>query len=164
MITRSIIVLIQALISVICFLNKRAIKLRVALFLLSTFLFYELSHTTRGVLIPIILYLMFMGGILITFMIISAITPSAKISKTKKTAGLRLSVIAAVALLIERPPLFNYKISQEFFLYKTILVQLPLMLLIVLVLLVYFFSIISIISRRNRNLRTLIWCYKKFIL
>lgn len=158
MITTVVTVFIQVAVMATTLVGKRPIKLNVILFAVSTFLIVRMAKASGNVLMPMIIYLIFIGGILMAFMIISAITPSAKIRKMRLRKTLALILVSILIWRAGKKIERSTRSVDEIFRYKTTIIYLPMIGVMMATLIIYFFSIISIVARERRNLRTFRWC------
>lgn len=130
--------------------TKNPVKLRFILVLLRAMVFLIMNLGTGTRWFPIIFILLFTGGILIIFMILSSILPNEKPGKIWKPTR----IIFTVTILI----CFLGKTSQENLIHnsvKAFISRGSVYWILISLLLLYFFSVILIVKRKKLPMRTL---------
>lgn len=126
------------------------VKIRIRILRISVLLFFSMAVSSGDSWIPLLLTILFMGGIIIMFMILSSILPNEKTIKNKKISYLiifamftSLSVFWKVGPMFGRTEIKSFLSSRANFCVLAILV------------LLYFFRRIGIIASEERPIRSL---------
>lgn len=135
--------------------TKNPVKLRIILICLSITLFFMMSLKTGQVWFPTLIFLIFIGGILMIFMILSSVLPNEKPGKTKIKVIIRLILV-----------LWMIRNSRTLIVSETHegvkgILRLSLMLVVIFTLIsIYFLTVIMIAKRTESPLRLPVSCQK----
>lgn len=128
--------------------NSNPVKIGIALIVLRALLLLILTVEKRNIWIPRIFFILFIGGILIIFMILSSLRPNEKSIKIKISVGIIILILTAVTN-------FHNEFSQERIrITKSILNSIFSTTGITILLVAYFLTFISILNKRKNTLRT----------
>lgn len=144
--------------SLIAFLSVTAtrafnpVKLTCILLLLSSAMFLCISLTQGPTWFPIIFFILFVGGILVMFIILSSTIPNEKASKFK----IKLMAFTIFSFILRRTPAYRFPLITQS---KWAFLDSQIAVIITLIILVYFFSFLKIVSTKKTPMRKLN-CYK----
>lgn len=138
--------------------SRNPLKISVWLILIRSIVFY-VSHLIMGITwIPIILFLLFIGGILIIFIILSSLIPN---EKSKKAKFIIIPMIIFFVCGITLTKVSNSIINYEL---KWSIVRRINIIRLIIIVLIYFLRFIYIISVENIQIRNSIICLYKEVL
>lgn len=160
MIRLNLIVRITIIIIILILINSNnPIKTRFIILSSSALIFLLVKTKTGQTWIPLIFFILFIGGILIVFIILSSILPNEKSIKIKIPKTFFLILITSIIL---EPIIITEKtnLSPEI---KRFISTGYTLALIIRVILIYFFGSISINKNEDQSIRSII-CWKKVIL
>lgn len=146
--------LLQAALASRIFMNKNPVKIAVTILFFSTTVFNLMGIQIGSNWIRIILFLIFTGGILITFIVLSSLMPN--ISFTTSLSNKRFYIIFIIlAVLIT----FNYRInSTRLRSIKEINLIAGNLFFFTTLILGYFFGFLWVVRSLKGSIRTLIHC------
>lgn len=136
--------------------NKRPLKLRFIILLLTNIIFIKLTFNSGRSWIPLLFIILFTGGILLIFIILSSIIPNQKSKKFKPKIKIIIFIIINIAL---REKLIR-KETEILNQIKSFLTSGINIIWITTVILIYFLRSIIYINTEETPLRT-IQCWKK---
>lgn len=157
------ITLTKTFIILICYIliyHTNPVKIRLSILFLSSMFMVVMSTYSRSILVPVIFYLLFIGGILILFIIISSITPnekSIKLSIDYKAIIVIIRLVLASCIRLQSPR--STAVAQrKWFLTSNIRFVIALCLVIV-----YFVIFLKLLRDKKTSIRSEI-CYISRIL
>lgn len=140
--------------------NARPLTLAFALFLCTFTSMTLASFTRRSSWFPMVTLILYLGGILVTFMVLCSLTPNQRVKKIKFSNLATATIVVFILYFTER----NLKLPEEPIpTVKTFLEEAPIFISAVAMILLYFFRFGKIIGERWGPMRTL-WCFQKEIL
>lgn len=138
--------------------TKNPIKIRIFLTLIRIALFSFLSLNKGSCWISIIFYILFIGGILVIFIILSSLSPNESSLKIKTS---RTILIILALMKIQAIKMQPIEIIQA--LIKNSLRNWPIIIIVRSLIIIFFFSFLMILSREKTSIRSTI-CHKVVIL
>lgn len=127
------------------------IKIALNLLYIRIIIFFLMTLSTGSTWYPYIISILFIGGILIIFLVLSAIIPNEKDGKDKKVTGYAL-ILAIISLYARRSTNIDLVIPAN----KWLLSSWSTFIIIIFVLLPYFFSITFLIWGGKTSMRSLV--------
>lgn len=140
--------------------NARPLPLAFALFLCTLTRITLASFSRSSTWFPIVTLMLYLGGILVTFIVLCSLTPNQKIKKIK-FPNIAAATIAIIVLYFAEK---NLKLPEEpVSTVKTFLEEAPIFISAISIILLYFLRFSKVIGERWGPIRTL-WCFQKEIL
>ena len=130
--------------------TRNPVKVRILLIVTRGSLFFWVGLTTGRVWFPTLFFLLFMGGIIIIFMILSSVLPNEKAGKLKVPTFLLLSTTLAAIIL---PPL-KVTVLPEVVSVKSMLSQAYFTFSLTLLVTLYFFLVLFMIKTEKVPMRS----------
>lgn len=156
--------MINIIISIIIILNlivlsytKNPIKTRFFILTLSSISFLLIKLETRNTWFPLLFFLLFNGGILLIFIILSSIIPNEKSIKIKT---LKLLTLISITIILYTISIKIQTQKSNFNQIKRFLTSTIRISLIIVLILLYFFNTARIIKIEESPIRSLL-CWKK---
>lgn len=103
----TIIILRTLRISTIITINKNPVKIRILLLIIVTILRIFIYKISRRRWFPLIFYMLFLGGILVMFLILSTIIPNEKIKKSKVKIWEIILILRIIPFIIHQIRISN---------------------------------------------------------
>lgn len=141
-----------AFLSIIATKAFNPVKLTCILLLISSAMFLCISLTQGITWFPIVFFILFVGGILVIFIILSSAIPNEKASKFK----MKLVALASFSFMLGSPAVYRFPAIT---LSKWALLDSQIAIVITLALLIYFFSFLKIVRTKKAPIRK-INCYR----
>lgn len=130
--------------------NINPMKARVTILFMRTLIFSLIFATKGSCWVPIIFYLLFMGGILMMFMILSSLAPNEQ-SKKMKVSLLRLALIFTIISIEQEMTRESTQL-----IIKQRVIRAPVIILRTFIIIIYFFSFLAILSEQKICMRSTI--------
>nr|YP_009351816.1 NADH dehydrogenase subunit 6 [Rhinotergum shaoguanense]AQQ72855.1 NADH dehydrogenase subunit 6 [Rhinotergum shaoguanense] len=152
-----ILMILSAMSLYLMIFSNNPVKAMMSLLMLSSITAIMMFNFSSMAWFPSIFYLLFMGGILMVFMIMSSIMPNEKMSKIKN-----IFLVTAVIMLITLNMAENAKIEELMFnsQLKWFMMCNQNILMATILIMVYFFMFIKQVSKEKSSLRSEL-CHSK---
>lgn len=136
-------------------LTKNPVKMRIILLIIRILIFYTISFQSGIVWFPILFSLLFMGGILMMFIILSSVLPNEKRTKINM---LPIAMTFMLIFNINREKILDSRIRLK--ITKRFLRSNFRFYFLVLILILYFFSTITMLCKVEMPIRSVSCCEK----
>lgn len=133
------------------------IKIRIIIIFIRSFTFILIRNIIGRRWFPLIFYILFLGGILIIFIVLSSLIPNEKSIKNK-LSWTTILILALITTAIHLPLTNNFRRQLKWFIQSTYNLY-----IIILLILLYFIRFIYLLSQEKITLRSC-FCYNKTIL